>query len=129
GVVTTHAHDFGRPRCDVGGMARNATTKPLPASELRSLAIAAKAGCRRSRDRVIAAQMRWIEKQAIQLTKSLEVEDLVNEDVLGAMHALDLWYPNRGVSLFTYSVHWIRAYQDRQIKDTDQLVRHPCNAH
>ena len=60
-------------------------------------------------------------------TRSLEFTDLVQEGVLGLIHAIDKWEPNRGYALSTYATWWIKQSITRAIADKDLTIRLPVH--
>ena len=76
------------------------------------------------RERLVASQLRLVMKIARQHSRGrYEVDDLINEGVIGLIHAVEKYNPDRGVSLTVYAAWWIRAYVRRFILENYRLVR------
>ncbi len=59
---------------------------------------------------------------------SMELEDLIQEGVIGLARAIDLFEPARGLRFSTYAVHWIRQAITRAIDNKARLIRVPVNS-
>jgi RNA polymerase primary sigma factor len=59
---------------------------------------------------------------------TMELEDLVQEGVIGLARAIDLFDADRGLRFSTYAVHWIRQAITRAIDNKARLIRMPVNA-
>jgi len=57
----------------------------------------------------------------------LEMDDLIQEGVAGLIRAVDKFDPERGVSLSTYAIWWIRQSIGRALDNTARLIRIPSN--
>jgi RNA polymerase sigma factor (sigma-70 family) len=57
----------------------------------------------------------------------LEMEDLIQEGMAGLIRAVDKFDPERGVSLSTYAIWWIRQSIGRALDNTARLIRIPSN--
>ena len=56
-----------------------------------------------------------------------DLQDLMNEGVLGMMHAIDMFDYKRGYKFSTYAVHWIRQSVTRYISDNGRTIRLPVH--
>jgi RNA polymerase primary sigma factor len=56
-------------------------------------------------------------------------EDLVHYGVLGLMHAVCKFDPDRGYKLSTYAYHWIHQAMSRAIADYGSAIRIPVHLH
>jgi RNA polymerase sigma factor (sigma-70 family) len=63
------------------------------------------------------------------LGRGLELEDLMQEGVIGLAAAVDRWDPERGVRFATYAVPWIRQRVSRAVQNGGELVRRPPHVH
>ena len=93
-----------------------------------SLIRRAKAGDRRSMERLIQANARLIYKVARRYhCRSYSTEDLVQEGVLGLILAVERFDPERGCRLSTYAMHWIRQSIARAVEQNDRLIHVPMH--
>jgi RNA polymerase sigma factor (sigma-70 family) len=84
----------------------------------------------RARDRLIRANLRWviaIAKTKVNLVETLDLEDLVDEDVFGLIRAIEKFAPSKGFKLSTYATWWIRQAMDRAIAMQGQTIRWPIH--
>ena len=58
---------------------------------------------------------------------SLDLDDLVQEGILGLLKAIDRYDPSRGFKLITYAVWWIRQALMQATNDVGHLIRLPLN--
>lgn len=80
------------------------------------------------RDTIIADNMNLIRSIAHKFRKAsshLQVEDLINEGVLGMMVAIDRYNPDRGFEFSTYATWWIRRDIMRALSSTSRTIRVP----
>ena len=84
---------------------------------------------RRARDRMVAGNMKLVAKQArsfsVTSVVALEVQDLIQEGVLGLTRAAELFEPEKGYAFSTYAVWWIRQSMSRLIH-TSGSIRIPA---
>jgi len=93
-----------------------------------ALAILAKNGDKKARDRLITANLRFVVNVAKQYRgQGLPFEDLVNEGNLGLITALDKFEPNKGYHFISYAVWWIRQSIQKAICEKSKAVRLPLN--
>lgn len=57
--------------------------------------------------------------------RGLEANDLVQEGILGIIHALSKYDPDMGYRFSTYAIPWIRQYMGRAIANQSRLIRIP----
>ncbi len=57
--------------------------------------------------------------------KGIEVEDLIQEGIIGFMTALEKYDPTKEIKLSTYATYWIRAAMLRAIENKGRAVRLP----
>lgn len=58
---------------------------------------------------------------------TMELQDLIQEGIIGLARAIDLFDPGRGFQFSTYAVHWIRQAITRAIDNKARLIRMPVN--
>ncbi len=59
--------------------------------------------------------------------KGIPFMDVIKEGILGAMRAVDLWDPSRGLKFSTYATHWIRQRITRSIANDKREIRLPVH--
>lgn len=117
-----HSPSLGRaPQPDRGMI-------PSPMEEL-SLIRRAQAGDSAARERIIEMNMRLVYSVARRYhCRSLTLDDLVQEGVIGLLVAVDRFDTEFGCRLSTYATHWIRQSITRAIEQHDRLIRLPVQA-
>lgn len=104
----------------------------LTAAEEVALSQRATAGCTKSRQRMMEANIRLVMSIARRYTcKSLTFEDLIQEGIIGLLEAIKKFDPTRGNRFSTYATYWIRQAIVRAIEKQDRLIRLPvygCDA-
>jgi len=119
--MKTAEHDIS------GYYLRRLTTSPLltPGQEVE-LAARVKKGCRKSRDRMICANLRLVVKIATQFAgRGLPLEDLVSEGNVGLMKAVERFEPGHGAKFSTYAAWWIKQAMHRALANQTGVVRIP----
>lgn len=102
--------------------------KLLSADEEKDLAHRAKAGDKRARDRLIAANTRFVITVAKQYQgQGLDLEDLISEGNIGLIKAADKFDPDRGYKFISYAVWWIRQSILQALSDKSRTIRLPLN--
>lgn len=98
----------------------------LAAAEERALLIRSKAGDSQAREKLIKANGRLVLSIARRYARpGLPLEDLLQEGMLGLIHAVDKFDPGKGVRLSTYAVWWIRQAVERSVVERGGLIRLP----
>jgi RNA polymerase primary sigma factor len=84
---------------------------------------------RQAYERMVLANLRLVISNAKRTTESagLDLEDLVQEGILGLMRAVDKFDPEQGFRFSTYATWWIRQAIGRAVDQQSRLVR--CPAH
>jgi RNA polymerase primary sigma factor len=81
-----------------------------------------------ARDAIIEAHMRLVFSIARRFAgPRLELEDLVQEGVIGLIHAIDQFRPELGCQFATYATYWIRQSILRAVDNQARLIRIPVN--
>lgn len=61
--------------------------------------------------------------QAVRTSRTHQVDDLVQEGVIGLLEAIERFDPDRGVQFSTYAIYWVRRSISRALTERDQPVR------
>ncbi|MCR5732169.1 MAG: RNA polymerase sigma factor RpoD/SigA [Sphaerochaetaceae bacterium] len=92
------------------------------------LAIKAKEGDKKAREKLINSNLRFVVSVAKQFQgQGLPFEDLINEGNIGLMVALDKYEPEKGYHFISYAVWWIRQSIMKAINEKSRAVRLPLN--
>jgi RNA polymerase primary sigma factor len=85
-------------------------------------------GSRAARERIIAANMRFVVKVALEYRSCpTPMSDLISEGSLGLIHAVETFDPGRGVKFISYAVWWIRSHITKALNEKGYLIRLPAN--
>lgn len=102
----------------------------LSAREERRLTIRVRKGELEARKRLVECNIRLVYKIALEyLRDGLDLDDLVQDGILGLMRAIDKFEPERGTRLSTYATWWIRQAITRGLASHSRLIRLPSHAH
>ena len=102
--------------------------KLLTADEEYEIAYKAFNGDEKCRDLLVKHNLRFVISVAKQYeTKSLKLEDLINEGNVGLVMASSKFDPSRGFKFLTYGVWWIRRYILSYISENSKTIRLPNN--
>lgn len=102
--------------------------KLLSVDEEKSLAHKAKAGDKRARDKLIAANTRFVVTVAKQYQgQGLDLEDLISEGNIGLIRAAEKFDPDKGYKFISYAVWWIRQSILQALSDKSRTIRLPLN--
>ena len=105
-------------------------TTPLSRMEEHTLFRLAARGNVQARERLVAANMRFVLKVALQYRGSkIPLQDLVSEGSMGLIRAIESFDYSRGLKFISYAVWWIKAYITRAINEQSGLIRLPANQH
>jgi RNA polymerase sigma factor (sigma-70 family) len=92
----------------------------------RRLLLAAKAGDRRARQRLVELHMGLVRSVAYRYRDlGLPLDDLVQEGAIGLLDAVARFEPSRGASFATYARWCVRRAITRALTDHGRLVRRP----
>jgi RNA polymerase primary sigma factor len=102
--------------------------KMLSADEEKEVARKAKEGDKKARDRLIAANTRFVVSVAKQYQgQGLDLEDLIAEGNAGLIHAADKFDPDLGWKFISYAVWWIRQSILQALSNKSRTIRLPLN--
>ena len=105
-------------------------TTPLSRAEEHILFKLAARGNTQAREKLVAANMRFVLKVALQYRGSkIPLQDLVSEGSMGLIRAIESFDYSRGSKSISYAVWWIKAYITRAINEQSGLIRLPANQH
>lgn len=92
------------------------------------LALKAKQGDKRAREKLINANLRFVVTVAKKYQgQGLPLEDLINEGNLGLLTAIDKFEPEKGYHFISYAVWWIRQSIMKAVCEKSRAVRLPLN--
>jgi RNA polymerase nonessential primary-like sigma factor len=118
-----HQHDVTHLYLNEIGRTRLLT----PEQEIE-LTLAAQAGCVKSRQRMIEANLRLVVKVARGYThRGLPLLDLIEEGNLGLIRAVEKFDPAKRCRFSTYATWWIRQSVERAIMNQGRTVRLPIH--
>lgn len=105
------------------------TTAPLlTADEEKRLTLAARQGSVEARDRLVEANIRLVINVAKSYqSRSIPLEDLIQEGVIGLMTAINRFDPEKGFRFSTYATHWIRQSIGRAVDGKAKAIRLPSH--
>lgn len=101
---------------------------PLQADAELALFRLYRKGSRNARERLIAANMRFVVKVALEFRVCpMPLADLISEGAIGLIHAVETFDPERGVKFISYAVWWIRSHITKALNEKGYLIRLPAN--
>lgn len=100
----------------------------LSYDEEYELAIKAKNGDKKARERILNSNLRFVVSVAKKFRgQGLPLVDLINEGNVGLITALDKFEPEKGYHFISYAVWWIRQSIMKALSDKGRAVRLPLN--
>lgn len=100
----------------------------LSYEEEYELALKAKNGDKKARERIINANLRFVVSVAKKFKgQGLPLSDLINEGNIGLITAIDKFEPEKGYHFISYAVWWIRQSIMKAISEKGRAVRLPLN--
>lgn len=114
-LVMDYLHDIGR-------------IPMLSDQEEFELALKARAGDERARQKIVEANLRFVVSVAKQYqNRGIDLCDLIAEGNIGLMRAVDLYNPTLGFKFISYAVWWIRQQIIKSIPDMVDQIHLPHN--
>lgn len=104
-----------------------AQRKQLPKDKVNQLILAAQSGDRQAYDAVLLENLPLTIKVASMYRAFEELDDLVQQGVLGLMEAIPRFRPEYGYSFATYAFHWVRQYIVRYIDCYTSTITFPIH--
>ncbi len=103
-------------------------TAPLSRSEINALAVLAKAGNVKARDKIVLSHYRFLVRVAsLYAGRGVLMEDLISEGQIGLIRATETYDIERGLAFCSYAVWWIRASITKLITQQSLSIRVPAN--
>ncbi len=100
----------------------------LSRDEETELAIAAKNGDKRAKDKIVNSNLRFVVNIAKKYqNKGLEITDLISEGNLGLLTAIEKFDVTKGYHFISYAVWWIRQSILKAISEKSRAIRVPLN--
>ena len=102
--------------------------KVLKPEEQKALIRLYKAGNIKARDKLILSNMGCVYNHAKRYRgSSIPMQDLVNEGVMGLMHAIETYDPSRGTKFITHALWQVKMYITKAVRNNSSLIRLPVN--
>ncbi len=100
----------------------------LSYEEEYELAVRAKNGDKKARDKIVSSNLRFVVSVAKKYRgQGLALEDLIDEGNIGLMTAVDKYEPEKGYHFISYAVWWIRQSILKALAEQSRPVRLPLN--
>ena len=100
----------------------------LTYEEEYELALKAKNGDKKAREKLINANLRFVVSVAKKFRgQGMPLEDLINEGNIGLMTAVDKFEPEKGYHFISYAVWWVRQAILKALAEQSRPVRLPLN--
>jgi len=100
----------------------------LSHEEETEIALKAKSGDKRARDKIINANLRFVVNVAKKYQNhGLDITDLISEGNIGLMTAIDKFDVSKGYHFISYAVWWIRQSILKAISEKSRAIRVPQN--
>jgi RNA polymerase primary sigma factor len=104
------------------------SSKPLSGEEEVRLAKKIKAGDQRAREKLVAANLRFVVRVAKQFqNRGIPLADLISAGNMGLMNAVEKFDGTRGIKFISYAVWWIRQGIQKSLAEDSRVVRLPNN--
>ena len=100
----------------------------LTYDEEYELALKAKNGDKKAREKLINANLRFVVSVAKKFRgQGMPLEDLINEGNIGLITAVDKFEPEKGYHFISYAVWWVRQAILKALAEQSRPVRLPLN--
>lgn len=104
--------------------------KPLSSKEQLEGIKEAQAGVKSSHDQIALSNMRLVIRIASRFRgRGIEYEDLIQEGMVGLLHAIKKYSVLKGTKFSTYATYWIQQSIQRAIETKSLSIRLPINVH
>lgn len=100
---------------------------PMSKDEVRDLINKAQSGDKNAFDCVLLRNLALVIKYAYQYSFACEVEDLIQQGVLGLMEAINHFDTSTDYAFSTYAWHWVRQSITRYINNFGSSIRYPVH--
>lgn len=100
----------------------------LSAEEEKELTVAAQNGSADAKERLIESNIRLVINIAKSYySRSIPLEDLIQEGIIGLITAISRFDPNKGFRFSTYATHWIKQSIGRAVDCKAKTIRLPSH--
>jgi RNA polymerase primary sigma factor len=100
----------------------------LTAEEEKELTVAAQAGSAEAKERLVESNIRLVINIARSYhSRSILLEDLIQEGVIGLITAIHRFDPTKGFRFSTYATHWIKQSIGRAVDCKSKTIRLPAH--
>ena len=100
----------------------------LSYEEEYELALKAKNGDKKARDKIVNSNLRFVVNIAKQYQgRGLDLMDLISEGNIGLLSAIEKFDPEKGFHFISYAVWWIRQSILKAIYEKSRMIRLPLN--
>lgn len=100
----------------------------LSNEEETELALAAKKGDKRAKDKIVTSNLRFVVNVAKKYQNhGMELEDLISEGNIGLITAIEKFDVSKGYHFISYAVWWIRQSITKAIYEKSRAIRLPLN--
>ncbi|MCZ6632919.1 MAG: RNA polymerase sigma factor RpoD/SigA [bacterium] len=104
------------------------SSEPLSGKEEIALAKKIRKGCKRSRDKLVSANLRFVVSVAREYQNhGVPLADLISSGNMGLMTAAERFDGMRGFKFISYAVWWIRQAIHQSLAQDSRVVRLPIN--
>jgi RNA polymerase primary sigma factor len=128
--LLTASEEIGLAQTMEAGRRAGRRLKSGKSSDQRADSLALQAASE-ARDRFIFSNIRLVYKHAARFrgVEGIDLADLVQEGVIGLIHAVDRYDWKRGHKFSTYATWWVRVYISRAHAETSKTIRTPLPVH
>lgn len=100
----------------------------LSHEEETDLALRAKAGDKKAKDKIVRSNLRFVVNVAKKYqNRGLDLTDLISEGNIGLLTAIDRYDVTKGYHFISYAVWWIRQSILKAVYEKSKMIRLPLN--